>query len=88
MGGIFKTAGRERHTCLAQARVFNNHSWDLWTPMWHAQLTPIENYPTWLSTMQATQGDAGGDDNLNTAELPDFVKHLGNIQPLSPLITH
>ncbi|MEM1212086.1 MAG: pilus assembly protein TadG-related protein [Planctomycetota bacterium] len=26
---------------LAQARVFNNHSHDLWTPMWTAQLEPI-----------------------------------------------
>ncbi|MEM6856216.1 MAG: hypothetical protein AAF593_17585, partial [Planctomycetota bacterium] len=29
---------------VAQSAVFNNHSWDLWTQMWHAQLTPIDRY--------------------------------------------
>lgn len=88
LGGVFKTAGRPRHTALAQARVFNNHSWDLWTPMWHAQLTPIEDYATWVATLQQTAGDAGGSDGMNTAELPGFINHFDHLKPLAPFITH
>lgn len=33
---------------IAQARVFNNHSWDMWTQMWHAQLEPVDDYNGWL----------------------------------------
>jgi hypothetical protein len=50
---------------IAQAKVFNNHSWDLWTQMWHAQLEPVSDYPQWLGALEnfpadsyPTQGDA------------------------------
>jgi hypothetical protein len=39
---------------MAQAEVFNNHSWDLWTQMWHAQLTPIDNLDEWVDGMSET----------------------------------
>ena len=41
---------------LAQAHVFNNHSWDLWTPMWRAELEPISRYDQWAAKL--TQGPA------------------------------
>ncbi len=84
----FKSLNYPHHVGLAQARVFNNHSWDLWTPMWHAQLTPISQYDTWLSTLQGSANQAGNGDGINTAELPGFISHLTAIQPLAPLITH
>jgi hypothetical protein len=28
---------------IAQARVFNDHSWDMWTQMWKAELEPVTN---------------------------------------------
>ncbi len=84
----FQSLNYPRHVGLAQARVFNNHSWDLWTPMWHAQLTPISQYDTWLATLQDGANQAGDNDGLNAAELPDFITHLGAVQPLAPLITH
>jgi len=42
----------------AQAHVFNNHSWDLWTQMWHAQLQPIDNYNDWLIRLENYPDDA------------------------------
>lgn len=33
-------------TAVAQAEVFNNHSWDLWTQMWHSQL--VQNNYAWI----------------------------------------
>ncbi|MBB6429458.1 pilus assembly protein TadG-related protein [Algisphaera agarilytica] len=40
---------------LAQAQVFNNHSWDLWTAMWHAQLTPIDDIDGWMEALEEPQ---------------------------------
>ncbi len=41
---------------VAQAQVFNNHSWDLWTAMWHAQLTPIDGLDDWMQALEDPQG--------------------------------
>ncbi|MEM1107714.1 MAG: pilus assembly protein TadG-related protein [Planctomycetota bacterium] len=41
---------------LAQAEVFNNHSWDLWTAMWHSQLTPVSGLEDWIETLEDPQG--------------------------------
>ncbi len=35
---------------LAQAKLFNNTSWDLWTQDWRVQLTPISRWNEWLSS--------------------------------------
>lgn len=41
---------------VAQAQVFNNHSWDLWTAMWHAQLTPVDGLDEWMEALEDPQG--------------------------------
>lgn len=84
----FYSSNYKRHAGLAQATVFNNHSWDLWTQMWHAQLTPIDNYDGWLTQLQQTSNQAGGDDQVNTAELEKFIPYLESIRPMAPMITH
>lgn len=46
---------------MAQAKVFNNHSWDLWTQMWHAKLEPISNangttgIDDWIASMDGDE---------------------------------
>jgi len=40
---------------VAQAQVFNNHSWDLWTAMWHAQLTPVDGLDDWMTALEDPQ---------------------------------
>lgn len=51
----------QKMMATAQAVVFNNHSWDLWTQMWHAQLVPVSDYSTWIDELK----DVGsGDGNL------------------------
>ncbi|MCD6365728.1 MAG: hypothetical protein J7M14_07615, partial [Planctomycetes bacterium] len=32
---------------VAQAEVFNNRSWDLWTQHWQAKLVPVEDWSGW-----------------------------------------
>ncbi|MEM8784183.1 MAG: pilus assembly protein TadG-related protein [Planctomycetota bacterium] len=58
-----------RVAATASAEVFNNHSWDLWTQMWHAQLTPVEDLSGWLETMRTT--GVVTEDLARLAELPD-----------------
>ncbi len=62
---------------LAQAKVFNNHSWDLWTPMWHAQLVPLAaDYGRWVEHLdEASSADVEGVDPDDFANLREFVEH-------------
>lgn len=41
---------------LAEAQVFNNQSWDLWTQDWQARLKPVQDYEYW--TNQRMNADA------------------------------
>lgn len=45
---------RPRVTATAAARVFNDHSWDLWTQMWAAQLEPVGDLQAWVDEMRRT----------------------------------
>ena len=53
---------------MAQAHVFNNHSWDLWTQMWQGQLQPIEDYESWRERLAA---DLGALDGSGTADVSE-----------------
>jgi hypothetical protein len=79
---------------IAQISVFNNHSWDLWTQMWQAQVEPVTDYSDWLNRLDE---DAAALGQLNSQALPDLdpqqhqalITHLRNIQPLADLmLTH
>lgn len=70
---------------LAQAEVFNNHSWDLWTQMWHAQLVPIDDYDGWMDVLEDPQGT----DQmpwLEAADVTAVTEYLKAVQPLAPLM--
>lgn len=58
---------------LAQVRVFNNHSFDLWTQMWHAKLEPVGRYDAWLTEASAT---VGSDSAVNSADLSELESYL------------
>jgi hypothetical protein len=72
---------------VAQAHVFNNHSFDLWTPMWRAELEPVSNYEGWLTRMDG--GDSGGGaqasdaNNVNAAEVELAKTYLTNARSLA-----
>ena len=74
---------------IAEAHVFNNHSRDLWTQMWHAQLKPVENYEQWVEQLQQTQGDAGSVPNLSAEALPELADYLQSLEPVADvMLTH
>jgi hypothetical protein len=77
---------------LAQAKVFNNHSFDMWTPMWHAKLEPVSQrngepgLDDWLAVLQA-------EDNVpyhvNPDDVDTFLAYIESIARLAPTtLTH
>lgn len=74
---------------LAQARVFNNHSWDLWTPMWHASLEPIDQYELWLDQLAADRGASALVQGVNSDELAELQAYLNAVSNLAePFAEH
>ncbi len=70
---------------IAQAKVFNNHSWDLWTQMWHAQLEPVSDYDAWVDALANFPAD-GYPDN---ADADALRRYLASLAPLADLLlTH
>ncbi len=92
-------AGRKPYpniVSIAQAQVFNNHSWDLWTQMWHAQLTPVDNgngdgiilprelaFQDWIDQMEASSGDLDLVPLLSPQVWDDAIEYFNVIEPLA-----
>ena len=47
-------------TAVAQAKLFNHTSWDLWTQDWQVQLAPVSQWQEWMDRMDRGVGDADG----------------------------
>ncbi|MCX5660537.1 MAG: hypothetical protein NTW19_12560 [Planctomycetota bacterium] len=73
---------------IAQAKVFNNHSWDLWTQMWHAQLEPVSNYQGWIDTVSQAADPNAASGAPADPELTDFRDYLQSLNGLAPLMLH
>ena len=54
---------------VAQAKVFNTHSWDAWTPTWYATLEPVTDWEAWMDRI----GDASSHERVDSA-LIDFAE--------------
>ena len=67
---------------LAQARVFNNHSFDLWTQSWSAQLEPVGRYDGWISTFERDADAAADSDAINPDGLEELLAHLRSLETL------
>lgn len=70
---------------LAQAEVFNNHSWDLWTQMWHAQLVPVQGLEAWMEALENPQG-ADLMPWLDENDLEAVTGYLQSVMPLADLM--
>lgn len=73
-----------RQTAIAQAGVFNTHSFDLWTQMWHSQLEPITQYAQWVQSLQA--GAGAGYPGVPAEEADQLADYLDSLTPLSELM--
>ncbi len=83
LGSLFDADRPTRSTiALAQAKVFNTHSWDGFTPMWHAQLTDVDDLDGWLDTMQRTGSVTNNIDFLDPDRIGEVFRSLRIADPL------
>ena len=68
---------------IAQVRVFNNHSWDLWTQMWHAQLEPVQDYAAWIDTMKTVSDDVEETAWIRQDEYDNLQQYLSSLKALA-----
>lgn len=67
---------------VAQAEVFNNKSWDLWTQNWQAKLVPVNNWTDWVNKLDDgidnVDRAGGGLDTreLNPQTIHDYLNSL------------
>jgi hypothetical protein len=66
---------------VAQAKLLNNQSWDLWTQDWQAQLTSIRGWDQWVDRMDAGVDDAALSGGMVLGEeverIRDYMWNLG-----------
>lgn len=78
------TAGNplESVVTLAQAKVFNNQSWDLWTQDWQVLLTPVVDWYDWVARMDHGLNRIGETNGMVSGEevrdLRDYLWRLGD----------
>ncbi len=71
---------------VAQAKVFNHRSWDLWTQDWQVQLAPVTkllpagDQDTWMTMMENGVSDAGV-VNVDSMEVETAIKYLSSLDP-------
>ncbi len=83
---LFRATAYDGHVAIAQAGIFNNHSWDLWTQMWHAQLEPVQDFSGWVTVMQTNPGALSGYPDLSPAEVEEIVEYLRSVEDLAPIL--
>ena len=72
---------------IAQAKVFNNKSWDLWTQDWRVQLAPVtklgpeSNPESWTARLAADVADAAQVDSVETEEVETAYQYLSFLDP-------
>lgn len=66
---------------LAEVKVYNNRSWDLWTQDWQASLTPTRNWSNWMERLQTGVADVGLTQLLNSADVQEIYEYLDKIPP-------
>ena len=76
---------------VAQAELFNNSSWDLWTQDWRAQMVPVSQWDDWTAQMDAGAGDASATNGLlqpnEVTDVSTYLKRL-NSQMTQAYINH
>jgi hypothetical protein len=67
----------EATTTLAQAKVFNNTSWGLWTQEWQVQLTGVNQWSDWIARIQAdTNRTSMTQGAVASSELQEILQYM------------
>ena len=69
-------------TTLAQAKVFNNTSWGLWTQEWQVQLTPVNRWAQWTLQIQADTAQTPMTHGaVRSTDLQQILEYLQALPP-------
>ncbi len=68
-----------RMYALAQAKVFNNLSFDLWTQDWQVQLMPVTHYEDWMARFEQSLVDVGNNPLLDPEKVAESFEYMSNL---------
>ncbi|MCK4277381.1 MAG: hypothetical protein KAX78_12755, partial [Phycisphaerae bacterium] len=61
---------------VAQAKVFNNTSWDLWTQDWRVRLAPVTKWGYWVQELGDAAAVGGMGGTVRQVELDNAHSYL------------
>jgi hypothetical protein len=80
----FRPALPDDLTAVAQAKVFNHSSWDLWTQDWQVQLTPVSQWGDWMRQLEQGLNAADNTEGLvRRADVQSALTYLKKMQALA-----
>ncbi|MFG0249083.1 MAG: hypothetical protein ACF8OB_09380, partial [Phycisphaeraceae bacterium JB051] len=77
-----RTKPTNRTSAVAQVVIFNNHSFDLWTPMWQSQIEQTTNWQGWINKA-ASDLDSGEHPWSSDTQQTNMINHLQAVTPLA-----
>lgn len=77
-----RTKPTNRTSAVAQVVIFNNHSFDLWTPMWQSQIEQATNWQGWVNKATSDQ-DSGEHPWSSDTQMSNMINHLQAVTPLA-----
>ena len=73
---------------IAQAHLFNDHSWDLWTPMWQCQMTPVTNYQRWVDRLDSAAASGESTPSISNEQMAALSDYLRSMESLADTMLH
>ena len=74
---------------VAQAKVFNHSSWDLWTQDWQAELMPVSLWSDWAQRLADGKGDLGSVKDVSAGDLDQMQKYIESLKDAAePYVNH
>lgn len=71
---------------VAQAKVFNDHSWDLWTQMWRVQLEPVSDFSNWTAQVDSVAQSPPAGLITSPQNVATFQQYLHSVEGLAPVM--
>ena len=64
---------------VAQAKVFNNLSWDLWTQNWQVQLAPVSKWNRWVDRLKQDINDPPIEMDIPIEDIEAIQEYLDSL---------
>ena len=71
-----------RTVTVAQVKLFNNSSWDLWTQDWQVQLAPVSDWDRWVDEL-SQPADLGGQTGPSQNDFDSAMQYLDGLSPMA-----